>query len=256
MERESFEDEEIAELLNSRFVPVKIDREERPDIDSTYMTFLQATEGHGGWPMSVWLAPAPSLAPLYAGTYYPRPAFAQLLARIAQLWAVPATRERIVSQGGRIMQQLRQAVEGPPGGGGAAAASQGASGEAAEAEMGLGWLNAAAGEAAASTFAALAERFDPRYGGFSTKGPKFPRPTELAFLAAFSRRQATLQAAAAAQAMAKRYIDPNASVLQPDHLKLVGFALQEGWLHGVHTRDDHAANGEQAAVSRSHAKGN
>ena len=80
MERESFENEAIAEILNQHFVPIKVDREERPDVDRIYMTFVQATTGSGGWPMSVWLTP--DLKPFFGGTYFPpenrygRPGFA------------------------------------------------------------------------------------------------------------------------------------------------------------------------------------
>jgi uncharacterized protein YyaL (SSP411 family) len=79
MEHESFEDAATAAILNRDFVPVKVDREERPDVDRVYMTFVQATTGAGGWPMSVWLTP--DLQPFYGGTYFPpagqwgRPAF-------------------------------------------------------------------------------------------------------------------------------------------------------------------------------------
>ena len=69
MARESFENEETAALLNRYFVPIKVDREERPDIDRVYMLFVQATTGSGGWPMSVWLTPA--LQPFFGGTYFP-----------------------------------------------------------------------------------------------------------------------------------------------------------------------------------------
>ena len=69
MERESFENEGVADVLNDLFVSIKVDREERPDVDRVYMTFVQATTGSGGWPMSVWLTP--ELQPFYGGTYFP-----------------------------------------------------------------------------------------------------------------------------------------------------------------------------------------
>lgn len=69
MERESFESEETAKILNENFVPIKVDREERPDVDKIYMSYVQASTGHGGWPMSVWLTP--DLKPVVGGTYYP-----------------------------------------------------------------------------------------------------------------------------------------------------------------------------------------
>ena len=69
MEHESFENDAVAAVLNEHFVSIKVDREERPDIDRVYMTFVQATTGSGGWPMSVWLTP--DLKPFYGGTYFP-----------------------------------------------------------------------------------------------------------------------------------------------------------------------------------------
>ncbi len=71
MERESFENEEVASILNSEFIPIKIDREERPDIDRIYMNFVQATTGSGGWPLNVFVTP--SLEPVFGGTYWPGP---------------------------------------------------------------------------------------------------------------------------------------------------------------------------------------
>src|SRR3984885_10323874 len=90
MERESFESDDLAAILNRWFVPVKVDREERPDVDRVYMTFVQATTGSGGWPMSVWMTP--TLMPFYGGTYFPpesrwgRPGFPQLLEYLARKW--------------------------------------------------------------------------------------------------------------------------------------------------------------------------
>src|SRR5579863_10120590 len=90
MERESFENEEIAAVMNQYFVCIKVDREERPDIDKVYMTAVQATTGSGGWPMSVWLTP--ELKPFFCGTYYPpqnrfgHPGFASILTQIADAW--------------------------------------------------------------------------------------------------------------------------------------------------------------------------
>src|SRR5215210_5032619 len=86
MERESFEDEETARLMNERFVPIKLDREERPDIDSIYMEACQAMTGHGGWPLNVFLSP--EQVPFYAGTYFPpeprqgMPSFRQVMAAV------------------------------------------------------------------------------------------------------------------------------------------------------------------------------
>ena len=88
MERESFENEYIGRLLNESFVSIKVDREERPDVDKVYMTFIQATEGGGGWPMSVFLTP--ELKPFFGGTYFPpsdtfgRPGFATVLKSLSK----------------------------------------------------------------------------------------------------------------------------------------------------------------------------
>ena len=83
MERESFESQEVADIMNDRFINVKVDREERPDVDKVYMTFVQATTGSGGWPLSLWLSP--DLHPVFGGTYFPpegnfgRPGFKQVI---------------------------------------------------------------------------------------------------------------------------------------------------------------------------------
>ena len=90
MAHESFESQAIAEILNRDFIAIKVDREERPDVDRVYMTFVQATTGSGGWPMSVWLTP--DLKPFYGGTYFPpdsrwgRPGFAEILGEIVRVW--------------------------------------------------------------------------------------------------------------------------------------------------------------------------
>src|SRR4026209_2150034 len=99
MERESFESTAIAVVMNEHFVNIKIDREERPDVDRVYMTFVQATTGNGGWPMSVFLTP--DLKPFLGGTYFPpedrygRPGFPTVLQRIAEAWK--GDRENIIA---------------------------------------------------------------------------------------------------------------------------------------------------------------
>lgn len=91
MEKESFENDKVAEIMNEHFVNIKVDREERPDVDRMYMSFIQATTGGGGWPMSVFLTP--TLEPLAGGTYFPVeskgfgiPSFPQLLLNISAQW--------------------------------------------------------------------------------------------------------------------------------------------------------------------------
>src|SRR5471032_3603151 len=109
MEHESFEDPAIAAVLNRDFVSIKVDREERPDIDRVYMTFVQATTGAGGWPMSVWLTP--DLKPFYGGTYFPpsskwgRPGFVDILGEIAKVWG--AEPDKIQQSAEAMTMQLR-----------------------------------------------------------------------------------------------------------------------------------------------------
>ncbi len=166
MERESFENAEIARVLNEFFVPIKVDREERPDVDKVYMTFVQATTGGGGWPMSVWLTP--ELQPFAGGTYFPpedrygRPGFKTVLTRLAELWR--DERPRVLDQGARITETLRDY-----------ATARGAEG---------GELDAAT---VREGFLQAAEMFDPELGGFGG-APKFPRPAMLDFLIALYRR--------------------------------------------------------------------
>src|SRR5262249_45391727 len=111
MERESFEDEATAGILNRHFVPIKVDREERPDLDTIYMSALQAmTQEGGGWPLSVWLTP--DLHPFYAGTYFPptnrygRPGFRTLLEAIAKAWQT--RRDDITQQSAQVVRFLNQ----------------------------------------------------------------------------------------------------------------------------------------------------
>ena len=117
MEHESFENEAVAAVLNEHFVSIKVDREERPDVDRVYMTFVQATTGSGGWPMSVWLTP--DLKPFYGGTYFPptsrwgRPGFVDILQEIARVWR--ADRDQVLHSAEAMTTQLRQ-VERTVGG--------------------------------------------------------------------------------------------------------------------------------------------
>jgi hypothetical protein len=166
MEHESFEDAETAALLNRHFVPVKLDREEHPDVDHLYMTFVQATTGRGGWPMSVWMTP--DLKPFFGGSYFPdterwgMPSFRSVLKHLADLWE--RDRPRLLASAGSIMDQL----------------------------AGFARPEAAAGEVtdrhASACFASLERGFDAEWGGFGGE-PKFPRPAVLSFL--FSHAAAT-----------------------------------------------------------------
>lgn len=113
MERESFENEEIAKIMNEHFVNIKVDREERPDVDKIYLTYVQAITGSGGWPMSVWLTP--DLKPFMGGTYFPpkssfgRPGFAEILLKIAELWQ--RNRKSLIESGTQVFDVIREQEE-------------------------------------------------------------------------------------------------------------------------------------------------
>ncbi len=167
MERESFEDEEVARFLNAHFVSIKVDREERPDVDQIYMTFVQATTGHGGWPLSVFLTP--ELKPFFGGTYFPprghggRAGFLDVLAQLQRLWQ--SRRADLLDSAALIHQQLQQALRRD---------------SPAEALPGA--------EVLAHAVARFKAEYDPEEGGFGS-APKFPRPALPAFL--LRRAQAT-----------------------------------------------------------------
>jgi uncharacterized protein YyaL (SSP411 family) len=166
MAHESFESEEVAAIMNREFVNIKVDREERPDVDRVYMTFVQATTGGGGWPMSVWLTP--DLKPFVGGTYFPpddrygQPGFKNVLERIAAAWKQDP--EKIAGQGTKIIEALREAQ----------------SAESSAAEK----IDATILDAAYEQFSGS---FDAREGGFGS-APKFPRPVTLNFLSRFYAR--------------------------------------------------------------------
>jgi uncharacterized protein YyaL (SSP411 family) len=158
MERESFESDEIAAVLNRYFVPVKVDREERPDVDRIYMTFVQATTGGGGWPMSVWLTP--DLKPFFGGTYFPpdnrygRPGFRSVLEQLASAWR--QQRAQIIQSGEEILQELEKHL------------APGASYRPDEAVLESGYQQ-------------FRRMYDSRLGGFGN-APKFPRAVVHNFL--------------------------------------------------------------------------
>jgi uncharacterized protein YyaL (SSP411 family) len=166
MERESFENQELADYLNQHFVSIKVDREERPDVDRIYMTFVQAMTGQGGWPLNVFLTA--DLKPFYGGTYWPpeakygRPSFLQVLNQINKAWH--DRRDQLTGSSTNMHEQLvkltsREATNG--------------------ASLGEDILKRS-GEA-------LKENYDPTYGGWGTQ-PKFPSPSHPAFLLRYGKR--------------------------------------------------------------------
>jgi len=158
MERESFEDEGTAAFLNRHFVAIKVDREERPDIDGIYMDAVQAMTGQGGWPLSAFLTP--DGRPFYAGTYFPpeprggMPSFMQVLSGIVSTWR--EDRDRVLEQAGRVTQAIEQAgrAEGSP--------------------------EPLTDTVTSQAMERLIASFDRRWGGFGG-APKFPQPMSLEF---------------------------------------------------------------------------
>ncbi|KAK4950550.1 hypothetical protein LTR28_007026, partial [Elasticomyces elasticus] len=172
MAHESFSDPGIAKILNENFIPIKVDREERPDVDRVYMDFLQATTGGGGWPLNVFLTP--DLQPMYGGTYWPGPGSERarmgagteaILRKILAAWT--EQEERCRQSAAEITRQLRQfAQEGTVSAGGSGNKSEGE-----ECEL----------ETIEDAYEHHKARFDSTFGGFGG-APKFPTPSHLSFL--------------------------------------------------------------------------
>jgi uncharacterized protein YyaL (SSP411 family) len=175
MEKESFMSTEVATILNGSFIPIKVDREERPDIDDVYMNYVQATTGSGGWPLNVFLTP--DLEPVFGGTYWPGPhassqsqwgaegpiGFVDILEKLRDVWQTQQA--RCLDSAKEITKQLREfAEEGTH-------AQQGAKGGGEDLEI----------ELIEEAFQHFASRYDPVYGGFAG-APKFPTPANLSFL--------------------------------------------------------------------------
>jgi uncharacterized protein YyaL (SSP411 family) len=159
MEHESFEDPAVADVLNRHFVSIKVDREERPDLDQIYMTAVQMLTGQGGWPMSMFLTP--DLEPFYGGTYFPpddrygRPSFKRLLQHLIEVWQ--NRRADVDAQAKQLSEGVRQSTLLEPGSG----------------PLDTSHLR--------RVLAQLQRRFDPTFGGFGD-APKFPHPIELRLL--------------------------------------------------------------------------
>lgn len=171
MERESFENEAIAAYLNEHYISIKVDREERPDIDAIYMQVCQAMTGHGGWPLSVMMTP--DKHPFFAGTYFPpenqgnRPGFPHILEQIRNAWS--NERGKIDESAAAILEHFAQRSNQEPSP-----------------------LPLAIGK---SAFERYEQTFDPHFGGFSSQ-PKFPSPQNLLFLLRYYKRTGTTSALA------------------------------------------------------------
>jgi uncharacterized protein YyaL (SSP411 family) len=165
MERESFEDEEVAGLLNRYFVSIKVDREERPDVDHIYMTVCQALKGSGGWPLSIFMTP--DRKPFFAGSYFPKsgrlgmPGLTDIILQLAHLWK--DQRNKVVEASGQITRAIQPKKPEP----------------AREGSFDAPVLE--------RSYEQLRSMFDERWGGFG-KAPKFPTPHQLTMLLRWHRR--------------------------------------------------------------------
>ena len=182
MEEESFEDEAVAERLNENFVPLKVDREERPDIDSIYMTVCQLVTGRGGWPLSAWLTPAGK--PFYVGTYFPpeprgqMPGFIELLDNIADSWSDPDQRAEMENRAEQWTSGARDRLESTP--------------QPAASDDALG------GDELDSAVRTALRSVDEEYGGFGSDGPKFPQTGRVDLLLRAAARSSHTEALTAA----------------------------------------------------------
>jgi uncharacterized protein YyaL (SSP411 family) len=198
MERESFSDPEIAKLINDNFVPVKVDREERPDVDRVYMTFVQATTGSGGWPMTVFLTP--DRKPFFGGTYFPPeprqglPGIKAVLAKVREAW--DTQHDDVVKSAESLTQAIGQMQQLKPADGGGAVMD---------------------GAMLDRCFDQLGAAFDTTHGGFGA-APKFPEPVNFNFLFHYAARTQDNERRQRARDMALRTLKAIAAGGIHDHL--------------------------------------
>jgi uncharacterized protein len=225
MERESFEDPEVAALMNQRFVCVKVDREERPDVDAIYMDAVQAMTGHGGWPLNAFVTP--EQVPFYAGTYFPpqprhgMPSWRQILEAVSDAWQ--SRRDEIRAGAGPIVERLAGAATLAPS---------------------TDPIDPRSLEAAV---AVLAQSYDDRHGGFGG-APKFPPASVIEFLLARGERRmsiATLEAMAAggiydqvAGGFARYAVDAQWTVPHFEKMLYDNALLARAYLHGFQATGD------------------
>ena len=197
MAHESFEDKDVADALNRDFIPVKVDREERPDVDAVYMSACTAMNGSGGWPLTVLLTPAGK--PFWAGTYLPKNQLLSLLAQASALWR--ENREEVLRAGEKLTEHLRREREYSPG------------------EPSRALLEAGGSQ--------LADLYDPEWGVFGSP-PKFPTPHNLIFLL----RYAQLTGDDAARGMAESTLEHMFRGGMFDHIGggFCRYSTDEKWL--------------------------
>jgi len=204
MERESFEDESIAKLMNESFVCIKVDREERPDVDDIYMAATVAMSGSGGWPMTVFLTPEQQ--PFFAGTYFPptdkfgRPGFPTLLTRIAEVWR--EDRESLEARAAELTEHVREQSQ-------------------------LGRAASVSGDVLSEAVKQLSAVFDPRWGGFGA-APKFPPTGGIELLLRHHRRTGDAESLR----MVERTLDGMKNGGIYDHLAggFARYSTDERWL--------------------------
>ncbi len=200
MAHESFEDEQTAAIMNENLVSIKVDREERPDVDAVYMMATQAMTGQGGWPMTVFMTP--DRDPFFCGTYFPRPQFQQLVRNVARAWQ--SDRAELTERARQITAALAERAVVPAGADSDVLSPAAGIGAVEPAGSGAGRQSESLGRLGAATQAAvarLAADFDERRGGFGS-APKFPPSMVLEFLLRHSERARGSATAQDAMAMA------------------------------------------------------
>jgi uncharacterized protein YyaL (SSP411 family) len=226
MERESFEDPQTAALMNELFVPVKVDREERPDVDAIYMDAVQAMTGHGGWPLNAFVAPTG--VPFYAGTYFPpeprhgMPSWRDVLVGVANAWS--EQRSEIEEQSQRVLPRLQGAASLPP----------------QEGDIDPALLDRAV--------ANLREGYDSAHGGFQRQAPKFPAASTIEFLLRRGEREMALHTLRAMASggmydqvgggFARYSVDPHWVIPHFEKMLYDNALLARAYLHGWQVSDE------------------
>jgi uncharacterized protein YyaL (SSP411 family) len=205
MAHESFEDDEVAEIINKHFISVKVDREERPDVDKIYMSVCQALTGRGGWPLTVLMTPDGK--PFFAGSYFPKtshmgmPGLMDILNQLAAMWQ--EDRDRILTSGDKITAAIQPQPVGNP--------SAPLPGQ----------------ETLKKAFSQLSQNFDARWGGFG-KAPKFPSPHNFTFLLRYHQRDN----GATALEMVEKTLDAmrNGGIFDQVGLGFHRYSVDDQWL--------------------------